>query len=140
MPLPTAHRRTGAPGPALGVLVGLAVVRVCCPDSPGAAALSGGAPGAAAGAALRLRGAGKQEVAGKPSRSPARRVDSADVPDDPSWLDRQREVALRVLRRRANAERKEKRRQHVSSHGIDADAIARAEELQVGCLCCRCGS
>jgi len=135
MPLPTARRHSGTPGPALGLLVGLAVVRACCPDTTGAAARGGGALGAAAGATLRLRGAGKQESAGKHSQSPAGRADSAGAADEPSWLDRQREVALRVLRRRANAERKEKRRQHVSSHGVDADAIARAEELQVRCPC-----
>ena len=47
-----------------------------------------------------------------------------------SWLDRQYEVALRVLRRRANEAKKQKQREHIEKHGADAATIARAEQVQ----------
>ena len=61
-------------------------------------------------------------------------LDGDDEGAKESWLDRQRDVALKVLRRRANADRKEKQRRHVSGHGVDAGAIERAEEMQVLCF------
>jgi len=49
-----------------------------------------------------------------------------------TWLDRQYEVALKVLRRRANEAKKQKQREHLEKHGADDASIARAEQLQVG--------
>ena len=50
---------------------------------------------------------------------------------DTSWLDRQYEVALKVLRRRANEAKKQKQREHLEKHGADDASIARAEQVQV---------
>lgn len=106
--------------------------------------------------ALRLRGGmgriKRREVVDKPLKSELEQLansgteevrllaqragyleDKANEGEKESWLDRQRQVALRVLRRRANADRRERQRQHVSGHGVDAGAIERAEELQVMC-------
>ena len=47
-----------------------------------------------------------------------------------TWFDRQHQMALRVLRRRANEDKREKQRRHFEKHGADAASIVRAEEVQ----------
>jgi len=48
-----------------------------------------------------------------------------------SWLEKKHLQALKVLRRRANTEKKDKQREHVEKHGVDDATIERAEEVQV---------
>jgi hypothetical protein len=57
-------------------------------------------------------------------------ADAVQDPKNMSWLDRQHQTALKVLRRRANADKKDRQRRHVQTHGIDDASIARAEQVQ----------
>ena len=54
-----------------------------------------------------------------------------EKPGETSWLERQNQIALKVLRRRANEDKKERQRRHQEKHGLDAATVARAEEVQV---------
>ena len=57
--------------------------------------------------------------------------DDAEEDTTTSWIDKQYQIARKVLQRRANADKKAKQRVHMDKHGVDAGTIARAEELQV---------